>query len=134
MITDGGHFARVLGLCIAVLPATVPRVGAWRGVAALTGWARPAALAQCVFGAIAFLALMYAYAVSDFSLVNVANNSNSMKPLVYKLSGVWRNHEGSMLLWVFIFPLCCAAVAALGRNLPPGLRARVLAEQEMIGF
>src|ERR1044071_6052406 len=133
MITEIGHFALVLALCIAVMQSTVPLIGASRGDAALTGWARPAALAQFLFVAIAFFALMYAYAVSDFSLVNVANNSNSMKPLVYKLSGVWSNHEGSMLLWVFILALFGAAVAAFGRNLPPGLRARVLAVQAMIG-
>src|SRR3954469_11970764 len=133
MITEIGHFALVLALCIAVLQSTVPLIGASRGEAALTAWARPAALAQFLFVAIAFFALMYAYAVSDFSLVNVANNSNSMKPLVYKLSGVWSNHEGSMLLWVFILALFGAAVAAFGHNLPPGLRARVLAVQAMIG-
>jgi len=133
MITEIGHFALVLALCIAVLQSTVPLVGASRGDTALTAWARPAALAQFLFVGIAFFALMYAYAVSDFSLINVANNSASMKPLVYKLSGVWSNHEGSMLLWVFILALFGAAVALFGRNLPPGLRARVLAVQAMIG-
>src|SRR5437588_478718 len=81
----------------------------------------------------AFFALMHAYAVSDFSLVNVASNSNSTKPLLYKLTGVWSNHEGSMLLWVFMLSLFGAAVALFGRNLPPALRARVLAVQAMIG-
>src|SRR5207302_344305 len=76
---------------------------------------------------------MHAYAVSDFSLANVAANSNSTKPLLYKLSGVWSNHEGSMLLWVFILALFGAAVALFGQNLPPALRARVLAVQAMIG-
>src|SRR5256714_12102503 len=76
---------------------------------------------------------MPAYAVSDFSLANVAANSNSLKPLLYKLSGVWSNHEGSMLLWVFILALFGAAVAAFSHNLPPALRARVLAVQAMIG-
>jgi cytochrome c-type biogenesis protein CcmF len=75
---------------------------------------------------------MHAYAVSDFSLANVAANSNSTKPLLYKLTGVWSNHEGSMLLWVFILTLFGAAVALFGRNLPPTLRARVLAVQAMI--
>src|ERR1700693_3467938 len=133
MIDEIGHFALVLALCVAVLQSTVPLVGAARGDAALTAWARPAALAQFLFIAIAFFALMHAYAVSDFSLVNVASNSNSMKPLVYKLSGVWSNHEGSMLLWVFILSLFGAAVALFSGNLPPGLRARVLAVQAMIG-
>jgi cytochrome c-type biogenesis protein CcmF len=133
MITEIGHFALVLALCVAVLQSTVPLVGAARADAALTGWARPAALAQFLFVTIAFAALIHAYAVSDFSLINVASNSNSMKPLLYKVTGVWSNHEGSMLLWVFILALFGAAVALFGRNLPPGLRARVLAVQAMIG-
>src|SRR6202521_2860901 len=133
MITEIGHFALVLALCVAVLQASLPLYGAARGDGALIAWARPAALAQFLFVAIAFFALMHAYVVSDFSLANVAANSNSLKPLLYKLSGVWSNHEGSMLLWVFILALFGAAVAAFSRNLPPALRARVLAVQAMIG-
>ncbi len=133
MIDEAGHFALVLALCIAALQAVVPLIGAARNNAALTAWARPAALAQFLFVGTAFFALMHAYAVSDFSLANVAANSNSMKPLLYKLTGVWSNHEGSMLLWVFILALYGAAVAAFGHNLPPALRARVLAVQAMIG-
>src|SRR6202790_349894 len=133
MIDEAGHVALVLALCMAALQSVVPLVGAARNDPALIAWARPAALAQFLFVAIAFFALMHAYAVSDFSLANVAANSNSMKPLLYKLSGVWSNHEGSMLLWVFILTLFGAAVAAFSRNLPPALRARVLAVQAMIG-
>jgi cytochrome c-type biogenesis protein CcmF len=133
VIDEAGHFALVLALCIAALQSVVPLVGAARNDPALMAWARPAALAQFLFVAIAFFALMHAYAVSDFSLANVAANSNSMKPLIYKLSGVWSNHEGSMLLWVFILALFGAAVAAFSPNLPPALRARVLAVQAMIG-
>src|ERR1700726_200897 len=133
MITEIGHFALVLALCVAALQAVVPLVGAARNDMALMGWARPAAITQFLFVAIAFFALMHAYAVSDFSLANVAANSNSTKPLLYKLSGVSSNHEGSMLLWVFILALFGAAVAAFGQNLPPALRARVLAVQAMIG-
>ena len=113
MINEIGHFALVLALCIAALQAVVPLIGAARNDAALMAWARPAALAQFLFVGTAFFALMHAYAVSDFSLANVAANSNSMKPLLYKLSGVWSNHEGSMLLWVFILALFGAAVAAV---------------------
>src|SRR6202049_764168 len=133
MITEIGHFALVLALCVAALQASLPLYGAARGEAALMAWARPAALAQFVFVATAFFVLMHAYAVSDFSLANVAANSNSMKPLLYKLSGVWSNHEGSMLLWVFMLTLFGAAFAAFSPNLPPALRARVLAVQAMIG-
>src|SRR5258708_933436 len=89
MITEIGHFALVLALCVAVLQASLPLYGAARGDGALIAWARPAALAQFLFVAIAFFALMHAYAVSDFSLANVTANSNSTKPLLYKLSGVW---------------------------------------------
>jgi cytochrome c-type biogenesis protein CcmF len=133
MITEIGHFALILALCVAALQSVVPLIGASRDDPALTAWARPAALTQFLFVAVAFLALIYAYVVSDFSLANVAANSNSLKPLLYKVSGVWSNHEGSMLLWVFILALFGAAVAVFGRNLPPGLRARVLAVQAMIG-
>jgi cytochrome c-type biogenesis protein CcmF len=133
MITEIGHFALVLALCVALLQAVLPLYGAARGDGLLIAWARPAALAQFLFVAIAFVALMHAYAVSDFSLANVAANSNSTKPLLYKLTGVWSNHEGSMLLWVFILTLFGAAVALFGQNLPPTLRARVLAVQAMIG-
>jgi cytochrome c-type biogenesis protein CcmF len=133
MIDEAGHFALILALCVAALQAVVPLYGAARRDAVLTAWARPAALLQFGFVAFAFFALMHAYAVSDFSLANVAENSNSVKPLLYKLTGVWSNHEGSMLLWVFILALFGAAVALFGRNLPPGLRARVLSVQAMIG-
>jgi cytochrome c-type biogenesis protein CcmF len=133
MIDEIGHFALVLALCIAALQSVVPLVGAAKNDAALMAWAGPAALAQFVFVATAFFVLMHAYAVSDFSLANVAANSNSTKPLLYKLTGVWSNHEGSMLLWVFILALFGAAVALFSHNLPPALRARVLAVQAMIG-
>src|ERR1051325_5479375 len=97
MITEIGHFALVFALCVALLQASLPLYGAARGDGLLIAWARTAALAQFLFIAIAFVALMHAYAVSDFSLANVAANSNSTKPLLYKLTGVWSNHEGSML-------------------------------------
>ena len=133
MIDEIGHFALVLALCIAAVQIVVPLYGASRHDDALIAVARPAALAQFVFITVAFLALMHAYAVSDFSLVNVATNSSVEKPMLYKITGVWGNHEGSMLLWVFMLALFGAAVAVFGTNLPPELRARVLAVQGMIG-
>src|SRR6201982_1943319 len=105
MISEIGHFALVLALCVAALQAVLPLYGAARGDGLLIAWARPAALAQFLFVAVAFFALMHAYAVSDFSLANVAANSNSLKPLLYKVTGVWSNHEGSMLRWGFIVAL-----------------------------
>ena len=133
MIDEIGHFALALALCIAALQSLLPLYGAARNDNSLMAWARPAACVQFLFVAIAFFALMHGYAVSDFSLANVAANSHSSKPLLYKLAGVWSNHEGSMLLWVFILTLFGAAVAVFGNNLPPALRARVLAVQGMIG-
>src|ERR1700732_4432122 len=133
MITEIGHFALVLALCVAAIQATLPLIGAARRELALVALARPAALAQFLFVGTAFFALMHAYAVSAFSVLNVAANSHSAKPLLYKLSGVWSNHEGSMLLWAFILALFGAAVALFSHNLPPQLRARVLAVQAMIG-
>jgi cytochrome c-type biogenesis protein CcmF len=132
MIDEIGHFALVLALCVAAIQASVPLYGAAKGDGALIALARPAALAQFVFVATAFLALMHAYAVSDFSMLNVAANSSVEKPLLYKITGVWSNHEGSMILWVFMLALFGAAVAVFGSNLPPALRARVLSVQGMI--
>jgi cytochrome c-type biogenesis protein CcmF len=132
MIPELGHFALVLALVIALVQAVVPLIGAWRGDASLVALARPAAAAQLLFIALAFAALTWCYVVSDFSVVNVASNSHSAKPMLYKVSGVWGNHEGSIVLWVLILALFGAAVAAFGANLPPSFRARVLAVQAMI--
>ncbi len=134
MIAEIGHFALVLALCVALVQATLPLIGAARGHAGWMALAGPAALAQLGLIGLAFAALMHAYIVSDFSLLNVAQNSHSTKPLLYKISGVWGNHEGSMLLWVTILALFGAAVAACGHSLPPALKARVLAVQAMIGL
>src|ERR1700761_3412708 len=131
MFDEIGHFALVLALCVAAIQASVPLYGAAKGDGALIGLARPAAIAQFIFIATAFFALMHAYAVSDFSMLNVAANSSSMKPLLYKITGVWSNHEGSMMLWVFMLALLGAGV--FSSNLPPALRARVLSVQAMIG-
>jgi cytochrome c-type biogenesis protein CcmF len=134
MIVEIGHFALILALCVAVTQASVPLIGAERDNRAWMAVATPTAVAQLALLFIAFLALMYAYVTSDFSVKNVADNSNSLKPLIYKISGVWGNHEGSMLLWVLILALFGAIVAGFGRNLPPGLKARTLAVQAMISI
>src|SRR3970040_1482800 len=94
--------------------------------------AAPAALAQLSLIVIAFAALTHAYVTSDFSVQNVFENSHSAKPLLYKISGVWGNHEGSMVLWVLILALFGAAVATYGTNLPRQLKANVLAVQGWI--
>jgi len=133
LIAELGHLAIAVALVVAILQSIVPLWGAARDDASLTAFARPAALVQFGAVAVAFGALTHAYLVSDFSVINVAANSHSSKPFIYKLTGVWANHEGSMLLWVLILALFGAAVAAFGGNLPDGLRARTLAVQGMIG-
>ncbi len=133
MIPEIGHYALVLALVVALVQGTLPLIGAQRGIPAWVAVAAPAAAAQLVLVATAFLVLMYAYVVSDFSVINVAENSHTAKPMLYKIAGVWGNHEGSLLLWVLILTLFGAAVAVFGNNLPPTLRGRVLAVQALIG-
>ncbi|MGE4220230.1 MAG: heme lyase CcmF/NrfE family subunit [Alphaproteobacteria bacterium] len=132
MIVEFGHFALALALVVALVQATLPLIGAARRQGPLMALAAPAALAQFALLALSFLALTQAFVVSDFSVAAVVANSHSLKPLLYKVSGVWGNHEGSMLLWVLILALFGALVALFGGNLPPTLRARVLAVQAMI--
>ncbi|MCC6779706.1 MAG: heme lyase CcmF/NrfE family subunit [Hyphomicrobiales bacterium] len=132
MIAELGHYALVLALALALVQAVVPIVGARKNDPVLMGVAGPTAIAQFAFVAFAFTALVACYLRSDFSVVNVYENSHSAKPLIYKISGVWGNHEGSMLLWVLILALFGALVALFGGNLPARLKANVLAVQSWI--
>ncbi len=132
MIPELGHFALVLALAVAVVQGVVPMIGAARGDIAWMSVGRSAAFLQLIFVAGAFFALMHAYVTSDFTVRNVAINSHSAQPMLYKVTSVWGNHEGSMVLWVLILALFGAAVAGFGRNLPPTLRARVLSVQAWI--
>ncbi len=134
MIAEIGQFALILALVVAAVQGTVPMIGAQRGVASWMAVARPAASAQFGFVVVAFAALMYSFVQSDFSVLAVQQSSHSLKPLLYKITGVWGNHEGSLLLWILILSGFGAAVAWFGNNLPPGLRARVLAVQALIGL
>ena len=122
MIPELGQYALILALFMAVAQGTVPLVGAGRNDNAMMAVAAPAASAQFLALLVAFAALTAAYVNSDFSVVNVAQNSHTAKPLIYKISGVWGNHEGSMLLWVLILALFGVAVAWFGGNLPPALQ------------
>ena len=133
MIAELGHFALALALVLAIVQSIVPLYGASRGEPALMALGNSTAIGQFALVALAFAALGHAYVISDFSLATVVANSHSAKPLLYKITGVWSNHEGSMLLWVLILTLFGAAVAWFGTSLPPDLRARVLAVQGMIG-
>ncbi|MGM4886614.1 heme lyase CcmF/NrfE family subunit [Tardiphaga sp. 20_F10_N6_6] len=132
MIAEAGHYALVLALALALIQSTVPIIGARLRDPALMNVARSTALAQLLFAGLSFLALTTLYVTSDFSVANVFENSHSAKPLLYKITGVWGNHEGSMLLWVSILALFGGLVAAFGNNLPLSLRAHVLAVQGWI--
>ncbi|HRJ62226.1 MAG TPA: heme lyase CcmF/NrfE family subunit, partial [Azospirillaceae bacterium] len=133
MIPEIGHYALVLALFVALAQAVVPLAGAATRNAAWIAVAEPAAYVQFALTTIAYLALTWAYVVSDFTVSNVVANSHSAKPMLYKLSGVWGNHEGSMLFWVSTLAAFGAAVALFGRNLPPTLKARVIGVQGLVG-
>ncbi len=132
MITEIGHYALVLACALSVTQALVPLWGVWRKDEALMATAQPVAVMQFIFTAVAFAALTHAFVSSDFSLLNVVQNSHSQKPLIYKISGVWGNHEGSMLLWVLILALFGALVAVGSRAMPRDLSAAVLAVQAWV--
>ena len=132
MTPEFGHYALVLALALALIQATVPLWGARTNDAALMNVAGSTAVAQFVFVAVSFAALTACYVASDFSVLNVFQNSHSAMPLVYKFTSVWGNHEGSMLLWVLILALFGALVALFGANLPASLKANVLAVQAWI--
>ncbi|SFR37478.1 cytochrome c-type biogenesis protein CcmF [Yoonia tamlensis] len=133
MITELGHFALILAFGIAIVQMVIPMIGAHRNNPGWMGVAEPAAIAQFLLVAFAFGALTWAFVTSDFSLNLVYANSHTDKPMIYKISGVWGNHEGSMLLWLLILTLFGASAAVFGDNLPARLRARVLAVQGSIG-
>jgi cytochrome c-type biogenesis protein CcmF len=128
-----GHFALTLSLMVAVTQSTIPMIGAHKNDQSLMQVAVPAAILQFILIGIAFSSLTYAFVTSDFSVINVYQNSHTAKPLIYKIAGVWGNHEGSLLLWVSILAIFGATVAMFGTNLPMALRARALAIQGMIG-
>ncbi len=133
MIVELGHYALILAFAVAILQTIVPMVGAQKGWADWMAAAGPLASAQFALLAIAFAALTWAFVTSDFSVLLVVENSHTLKPLLYKISGVWGNHEGSLLLWVLILAVFGASASWFGGNLPASLQARVLAVQGSIG-
>lgn len=133
MIAEIGHFTLILAFVVAVFQMIVPLIGAGRGWPAWIDSARPAAVAQFGLVLISFIALTISFVTSDFSVALVYENSHTAKPMLYKVTGVWGNHEGSMLLWVLILALFGAAAAVFDANLPPKLRARALAVQASVG-
>jgi cytochrome c-type biogenesis protein CcmF len=132
MIAELGHYALVLALALALVQSVVPLIGTRTRDGVLMAVAAPTALAQFLFVAVAFAALTACYVTSDFSVLNVAENSHSQQPLLFKFTSVWGNHEGSMLLWVLILAFFGGLVAAFGNNIPAALKATVLAVQAWI--
>ena len=132
MIPELGQLALIIALVLAVLQATVPLYGAWRGDTLAMGFAQPAAIAQCLFVLFAFLCLVQAFVSNDFSVTYVALNSNTALPWYYRVSAVWGGHEGSLLLWALILSAWTFAVAIFSRDLPPEMLSRVLAVMGMI--
>ncbi|AQZ33294.1 c-type cytochrome biogenesis protein CcmF [Pseudomonas sp. LPH1] len=132
MIPELGHLAMILALCLCLVQATLPLIGAWRGDHQWMSLAQPAAWGQFAFLLFSFICLTYAFMVDDFSVAYVANNSNSALPWYYKFSAVWGAHEGSLLLWALILAGWTFAVAIFSRHLPEEMLARVLAVMGMI--
>ena len=132
MIVELGHFALALALALAFAQSVIPFIGARLNDVALMRVARPSAITQFLLVALSYSALTYAHIVSDFSVVNVVENSHSMKPFIYKISGVWGNHEGSMLLWVLVLAFCGALVALFSATMSDKLRADALSVQGLI--
>ncbi len=126
MIPELGHFALILAFCVALVQGVLPLVGAHQGRTPWVLVARPAAMAQALLVAFAFGCLTWAFVQSDFSVVYVAQHSNTLLPTLYKFSAVWGGHEGSLLLWALMLSLWTFAVAALSRQLPEPMVARVL--------
>ncbi len=126
MVPELGHFAMVLALLLALVLGTLPIIGAYKGVREWMAVARPAAYGMFAFVAVAWGCLIYAFVTDDFSVINVAQNSNTLLPTIYKVTASWGSHEGSLVLWIFMLTGWAAAVAYFSRHLPEEMVARVL--------
>ena len=132
MIPELGTFALILALIVALVQSSLPMIGAANGNAAWIALARPAAQGQFTFVALAFACLTYSFVTSDFSVLYVASNSNTLLPTIYKVTAVWGGHEGSALLWILILAVWTLAVALFSRHLPDAMVARVIGVMGMI--
>ncbi len=134
MIPEIGHFALSLALIVALAQSILPTIGIKQGYANWISLARPAAIAQFCLVALAFACLTYAFISDDFSVKLASAHSNSKLPLLYKISGVWGSHEGSLLLWALILGLWTFAVAQFSKSMPKQIQAQVLAVMGMISI
>ena len=134
MIPELGQFALIVALLLAIVQSVVPLAGAGLGNRAWMAVARPAAYGQFAFLLISFVMLASAFVGQDFSVAYVAQNSNSLLPMGYRISAIWGGHEGSLLLWVLILGAWTIAVAAFSRSLPLVMVARVLGVMGLISI
>jgi cytochrome c-type biogenesis protein CcmF len=132
MLPEIGQFALIMALMLALVQATLPLIGAAKGIPQLVAMARPTAQAQFIFVTIAISILGYSFITNDFSVLNVATNSNSQLPLQYRLAATWGSHEGSLLLWTFMLTIWMVAVTLFSNHLPGEMVARVLSVMAMI--
>jgi cytochrome c-type biogenesis protein CcmF len=132
MVPEIGHFALILALCVALVQSVLPVVGAARNIPGWIAVARPAAYTQLLFVAIAYICLTYAFITNDFSVAYTATNSNSRLPLLFRISGVWGAHEGSLLLWGLVLAVWTGAVARFSRSVPEAMLARVVGVMGMV--
>ncbi|MGI9319713.1 MAG: heme lyase CcmF/NrfE family subunit [bacterium] len=134
MIPEIGHFALILGLVLSVLLGFLPLIGSLRGISNWVALARPLSLNLLLMIVVSYACLTWAFVSSDFTVAYVANHSNSHLPLLYRISGVWGGHEGSLLLWALILAVWTGAVAVGTRQLPDVLTARVLSVMGLISI
>ena len=126
MIPEIGHFSLILALLVSLVLGSFPIIGAARGNTVWMGLAKPLASVQFILIAFAFLCLVYAFAYMDYSVLYVANNSNSKLPLQFRIAAVWGGHEGSLLLWALILSIWTLAVSLFSKHIPDDMRARIL--------
>ena len=126
MIPELGHFALMLSLVICLVQGVLPLAGTFLKIRSWVDLARPAAVANALFLTIAFGILAWCFLTSDFTVLNVANNSNSLLPWYYKLAATWGSHEGSILFWVVCLSWWTCAVAFSARSIPEITQARVI--------
>ena len=132
MIAELGHFALILAFVTSLVVSVVPLVGVARGNAAMMQLAVPATLVMAAGVFVAFAALVWAFVTSDFSVALVTGHSHSAKPMIYKISGTWGNHEGSLMLWIVILVSFAAILTYSGRAMPMVLKTRTLAVQGIV--
>src|SRR5918999_6100955 len=132
MTPEIGQFALIVALLLALTQATLPLIGAQKGNRTWIALAAPIGQAQFVFVTIAFACLTYSFITNDFSVLNVATNSNSRLPLHYRLAATWGSHESSLLLWALMLALWTVAVSLFSRHLPDEMVARVLSVMGII--